>query len=800
MNKLENVGRMIKRPDMWILGLICIALSAMFFNLYSHDFYNFKSTMLVGIVVTYLTSFILVLSNSSIIDRITYVTPSVAYTIDQFLQGAVLNGNHDLDLSITLVKIILNLSIVAVVIKYCFKIFELSTNKVRLTLIGFFLISTLILGSGLYIENWFNSSLENAVLSIFKDALILTTTLYLLFLFSFIKPYNYQLKNPIESLKLRFKSTSKPLSDTATFILFMTISSLSLIFKFSVIADNSTYNLDKIAADLTPFYFLYPALLILINFKIEFKTNKMANSLISSIDHRLLERASKRNSHVTTLSFPSFIYTLDNDPGADIINALPATITLIRNEEFKRCLNSLLQGNALNEQQLGSRYFGALNPEKTETGCLDILSLFANIHLEALPLIERRIVGLCKLLPVVDPELAQKAGVSIVERKLANQGIFYYLDFNWVDQHLSRNKNLSTYGTSFEPLPGYLREAINKLEKENLGKGTFIWLSKRAAHQLKLESPGLSQLLTETPVPVSGRNDEIFFTIKIEDILPILSNYETIDKGRQILSDFEPSSDSSKLFEIIKRRISLARNHKEIKHIIDAILSYQWYGYSEKDMALELILLLWQEKVSALASTSPEIYKNLKTTIIESIFSIGYPSKHFHEAQLEKQSIRNIDSIAKVAIDPSHPQYRESWILLAGGIAGRINNEDLPKVLSTITYSLKSENIFSSPLVQAKILDSITFVLPKIESCSTTQIFDLFFQYISAIKNKKISRKQVIQITDRLDYLSNLQDWPRLNEHQLTSIIGLFEAYESNSGDVVSQFSMKIKSQKISES
>ena len=88
-------------------------------------------------------------------------------------------------------------------------------------------------------------------------------------------------------------------------------------------------------------------------------------------------------------------------------------------------------------------------------------------------------------------------------------------------------------------------------------------------------------------------------------------------------------------------------------------------------MALELLLSLWNEKIKALETPNPESFKRLKDSITEGIFAVGYPSKHFHEAQLEKQALRNIETISSVAIEPSNPQFNEAWILLAGGISGR---------------------------------------------------------------------------------------------------------------------------------
>lgn len=682
------------------------------------------------------------------------------------------------------------------ILKYLFELFSLENNKAKLVLVSMLLTISLIFGSGVFIEDWFPDHQTTAIVSIYKDFIVLIAFTYLLILFSFIRPFNYQLNNPIESLKLRFKSSKNPNLTFWSFTFIGLVSILSLYTKVHF------YNLDKESdsffnnIDLSAFYLVFPALVIIAKFKNAFKANKITSLLLSSIDTRLIERASAKTANVTTLSFPSFIYTLDNDPGSDLVKSLPATITLIRNEEFKRCLNSLLKEINLNDQQLGSRYFGAINPEKTPINCIDTLSMFANIHLEARPLIERRILGLCKLLPIVDPELANKAPIESVERKIRNQGVFYFLDYNWIDQHLSKSKYLSTYGTSFEPLPGYIRESINKIERDNLGRGTYIWLTKNAAIQIKKEFPIASHLIAETPVEVEGRNEELFFTIKIEDLIPLLANYETIDKGRQALSDFEPSPDALKLFELIKRRISLARNHKEIKHVIDAILTYHWHGYTEKDMALDLILELWDTKIKSLEQVNPEIYQTLKMNITSSIFTIGYPSKHFHEAQLEKHALRNIDTISTVALDQSDPQFSEAWILLAGGIGGRLANDDLPKVLSILNYALKKDSIIGVPLVQFKFLDCIVYTLASLQSCSETEVENLLEKYLKALKPKRISKDQIIQITDRLHFIKNHYKWEELPGQLMSSAVELFDSYEIQSKETVSQFKASINSLK----
>lgn len=792
MSDLKYKNSLFK-PINVTFSTILLLIIFTYLNALQFTFYNFKTTAIAGGLATYLTSLILILSNNSFKHKIIYITPSFAYMIDQLYEGLFLTNFNDFTIKHSVFKILVNFSICFAVINYCFSLFTIRSNKVKISLTSFILVIILIVGSGMYIENWFSFTDETAVISIIKDTIILISIFFLLFTFAFIKPFNFQQSNPIEALKIRFKSAKKPEQDLRSFLIIFFIALLSLLMKIRLLTSEVEYDLQKVVADLSFFYFAFPAIIITLKFKEEFRTNKVIKSLASSIDPRLIKRVSKSESRTTTLSFPSFIYTLDNDPGLKIIKSLPATITLIRNEEFKRCLKSLVEGRSINDSQLGSRYYGAINPENSPISGLEALCLFANIHLEAVPLIERRIVGLCRILPILDPDLAQKADVMFAKRKLSNQGIFYFLDYNWIDQHLSKSNNLSTYGTSFEPLPGYLRESILNYEKNNLDTGSFIWLTLRASQQIKRESPALGSIIQETPITLSDGTREIFFTIKIEKLLPLLNHYEIIERGRQILSDYEPTNDSIKLREIIKRRISLARSQKEMTHIIEAVLSYKWSGYTEKDMAIELLLLLWETKASSFNESNSEAYNELKNKIIESIFTIGYPSKHFHGAQLQKQAIREISKISEVVINQDHPQFNEAWILLAGGIRGRLQNKDLPKILTTLNYTLNSNKLMSNLLVQYKLLDCLTFVLPTIETCPRTEIFKLFNKYIHSLTNHKFSRDQMIQITDRIEFLTGLEGWPNFSDVESDKIIKIFVNFAESSEENISQFLGKIR-------
>ena len=153
-----------------------------------------------------------------------------------------------------------------------------------------------------------------------------------------------------------------------------------------------------------------------------------------------------------------------------------------------------------------------------------------------------------------------------------------------------------------------------------------------------------------------------------------------------------------------------------------------------------------------------------------------------------------------MAIEPSNPQFNEAWILLAGGISGRMTNEDLPKILSILSYAIKTDRIFSSSLVQMKLLDSLIFLIPSVDSSSKQQIEDMLKLYLKALKSKKISHSQVIQIADRVDYMVDTLEWDDISSDIFDLIIVLFETYEKSSSENVSQFKMKIKSkQKTAE-
>ncbi|MCX6125348.1 MAG: hypothetical protein NTV34_11475, partial [Proteobacteria bacterium] len=122
---------------------------------------------------------------------------------------------------------------------------------------------------------------------------------------------------------------------------------------------------------------------------------------------KLLKRnKSQDKSWATIVSLKTAVFTIDHDSNNKLLEAMPATIIQIRNEEIQRCIGEILNEKILHHYGAGQKVYGVLDPEKSVRSCTEIIKLFACLYMDTLPLIERRINGLNELLPIVNPGLA----------------------------------------------------------------------------------------------------------------------------------------------------------------------------------------------------------------------------------------------------------------------------------------------------------------------------------------------------------------------------------------------------------
>jgi hypothetical protein len=53
-------------------------------------------------------------------------------------------------------------------------------------------------------------------------------------------------------------------------------------------------------------------------------------------------------------------------------------------------------------------------------------------------------------------------------------------------------------------------------------------------------------------------------------------------RGKVHLTDFEPSEESLRLVSVLKQRMPLIAGEIEVRHMVNAIKSYEWRGLKKK--------------------------------------------------------------------------------------------------------------------------------------------------------------------------------------------------------------------------
>jgi hypothetical protein len=267
--------------------------------------------------------------------------------------------------------------------------------------------------------------------------------------------------------------------------------------------------------------------------------------------------------------------------------------------------------------------------------------------------------------------------------------------------------------------------------------------------------------------------------------------------------DFEPSIESAKLINIFKLQASQAHSAEAMIYLIDALASYPWRGFKEKDQALKIIVLAHQFASHVLATCEkngttlpPDILK-LQNHIQDSVEKIGYPAQILHHAQLQKIALRDIQKLIESAKNVFEARFDESWVLLSALDFRRYSVQERSIVLALLEdhdvmvrvlarLEVQSRYIYATVnLIKAELnLDRVVVDINKIFSqlilvlCSKTPTAETFtvlldsLTFISQLAGKEIALSPDARAaldtsiqpfeSSRADYASAL--WSRWNE------------------------------------
>jgi len=321
------------------------------------------------------------------------------------------------------------------------------------------------------------------------------------------------------------------------------------------------------------------------------KLQKTAYSFTLDSEKKFLNRhLDQNNIQAINSSSKTCNFSINHDPDHNIAEVLPKTLQYIRTKEIEKCIHTVIEDKFLSCQDKGYSFIGSIDPESSLRPCVDALIMFASIHLDAVSRVEKRLLGLLDLLPVLDPQLIAKLPNNFHEILQNQSPWLYQLDHNWVDQQMIHTEYESSYSIS-QGLDAHISPEDIKLLLNDKGKhaSTFIWISSRARARILVEAPMLNSIIQDHQFKNIKGEDTLVFLIKLEDLIPRLQKYYDLDKVRHRLQDFEPSADSLRFIQLLELQLVNDNNIENIEKLLIHIAEYPWYGFKEKDLALQII-------------------------------------------------------------------------------------------------------------------------------------------------------------------------------------------------------------------
>jgi len=489
------------------------------------------------------------------------------------------------------------------------------------------------------------------------------------------------------------------------------------------------------------------------------KLQELSKLTLKSARKVLLRHKQPNETWSATVGTKTATLTVESDLENTLTNKLPATLQRIREDEIINFVSQLVKEQSLSIQQLAEKIVCTIDPEHSIRPCLDALKLCSALYLDAGAILERRILGLTALLPIVNPGLGEavkrQASLSLLKRTKW----FFYFDFNWTDQSIVNTPNGARYGIQLDQMTPEVRIRLIETMKQTHGLGNFVWIGPEAYERLLHEAPGLSSIMEAHSLKMTDGSEEILFAIKFEELVPRLQRYYALDVFRSKIIDFEPSDSSIKLLNVLALQIANAKGEAEFTRVIEVIASYRWRGFKEKDQALKLLLSIFDASKSSpdkLALTEPAV-KNLLGKLSNAIAAIGYPSQIINQAYVYKIELRNMSKLQSAALNPNDIRHSEAWVTLASIDHLRLNVSDIASMRSILNQASKRTDILTNTAIQARLIDCVAGLIKRqfqdgeqidhslmINAISTTAHLDANYEALSFILDTLIYLAKVL--------------------------------------------------------
>ncbi len=657
---------------------------------------------------------------------------------------------------------------------------QIASHELDITLAALASVTVLIVGAGAIIEDWFDHDSLLGVIFFIREGLVFFSSAVM---FIFLALSNHS-KQPQIAKVHKISSGIRYARQkffTVEIFPFLCLNIVGMIINGSFIYFDR-YSFNQVSPDFGLLWVIFFLQMVetFYLFRVRAQKNEIGSKVISEGEQKLLERMNDDRSSYT-FAVKTFIYSMDHDPLGVISQSFPASLMQIREEEIKKLLAKISKGRIIDQNTVGTKLHGAFDPEAGTCLSQEALVTVLLTYLDIGALVNRRIKGLTGILHILDPELANSMKNKEIEKIQKGTHWLFYLDFDWIDQHVVCSFDGASLSSNYEILPGAIKDSILALQNEGILVGNFLWLSESAGLKIVKEIPNLKSIVESRVIQIisTDRFKTIYF-IRFEHLSPRIQGLYEIDSLRKMFLDLEPSPEAIRLIETLSRRIPLLVGSKEVLHLVKTITSFRWNGFREKDLAIVLLTHVWNELNSNTSKNFSDL-DSLNRLVTHGILQIGYPSQYLHLAQIRKNSLRSISVLKNVALDVGHEQFIEAWSVLASGLLGRLKVEDSSQLLRIVRMALSYRKVRAQYIVRNRIMDIVCFVLGSLETVKNEEISQAIINVILTLGSFEMEADLLIVWVDRIQWLANQpgreillfdEDWEKLLE--MISRVGAF--------------------------
>ncbi|HET9241023.1 MAG TPA: hypothetical protein VFO10_27400 [Oligoflexus sp.] len=441
-----------------------------------------------------------------------------------------------------------------------------------------------------------------------------------------------------------------------------------------------------------------------------------------------------RAAQETWLGLRTAIIMIDHDPHEDCRVHLPALLYRARQMQCEQIMSRIFSEQILSTQTQGSQILVSMDPEHSIMSCTESLLILTVLYLDGLPLVEKRLKQLVRLLPLLDPDLARVLSEHKVEQLFSRLQGFFHLDYNWIDQSMRSGDDEASFDVRLENLNPRERQRVLTQLSSAQWLGNFIWISESARDRLKTESPFLASTIERWPIQleqVHGKSMETaIFLIKFENLIPRLQRYHALDEIRSRLAPLPLPPLSQRVCEDIEASLGRDPDHIDLQQHLKTMSDHDWQGFRAKDMALDILLKMVAraDLLERNVRMHKEDWQTFRRDTRELVQKIGYPSQELHKAHLSKLELRQLHELQRICLEPDHPRCREAWLLLASLPTRTLSMDAVGQLMQTIAAACRAPALRSHEIILHKAVEAffhLARALPLNRDGDVSRVFEI---------------------------------------------------------------------------